>query len=252
MACADKQMACAGKTKAPMIVNTPGWVKGLGLTLLQDLIVRLSPSHVITIDGPSAHKNLPSGAFWSESAATDSPAIQRIPLQSHTQSTPVLPHTALRAQQDTPPAQGASVLEHRRPSVEVRSARAHAWICEVLAAHDLKMAQGTQLARLFSGDLRASASELCGCRPVAVDLGDVAVVPLLATVPSVALAAVLNGSLVSLCTIPALSNGQQMTQDEIQVCELCVVHGNQKLSRLVLSLATVCGVKNSVSSAAVF
>jgi hypothetical protein len=53
---------------------------------------------------------------------------------------------------------------------------------------------------------------------VVVDLRDVAVVPLLAAVPSAALAAMLNGSLVSLCTVPALSTGQKLTQDEIQVC----------------------------------
>jgi hypothetical protein len=62
---------------------------------------------------------------------------------------------------------------------------------------------------------------------LAVNVRGVAVVRMLAAVLPAALSAVLKGSLVSLCTVPALSNGQRVTQDEIQVCGLCDVHGEK-------------------------
>jgi hypothetical protein len=212
----------SGETTAPLLVNTPGWVKGLGLSMLQDLIVRANPSHVITIDGLSVHKNLPSGAFWDTAASSDSRLTQRISLRSHSQS--ALMHTppGPRHAEASLERRGESQLQgepepQRRSSIELRTARMHAWVCEVLAANDTGMTPGRQLARIFSGDLRASASELCSCRPVSIDLEDVVVVPLLIKVPSMALAAALNGSLVSLCTVSTSSADRQPTLDEIQV-----------------------------------
>ncbi|KAI4343803.1 hypothetical protein L6164_011111 [Bauhinia variegata] len=48
----------------PLIVNTPGWVKGVGYDLLVDILKYVSPTHVVKISISAANKNLPAGAFW--------------------------------------------------------------------------------------------------------------------------------------------------------------------------------------------
>ncbi|XP_071737475.1 polynucleotide 5'-hydroxyl-kinase NOL9 [Rutidosis leptorrhynchoides] len=50
----------------PLIVNTPGWVKGIGYDVLVDMLNYIAPSHVVNICISAKSKNLPSGAFWSQ------------------------------------------------------------------------------------------------------------------------------------------------------------------------------------------
>ncbi|KAH7864996.1 hypothetical protein Vadar_000927 [Vaccinium darrowii] len=53
-----------GNTGVPLIVNTPGWVKGIGYDLLVDMLKYISPTHVVKICISAESKNLPAGAFW--------------------------------------------------------------------------------------------------------------------------------------------------------------------------------------------
>ncbi|KAJ9560196.1 hypothetical protein OSB04_005356 [Centaurea solstitialis] len=58
--------ASPGESRVPLIVNTPGWVKGIGYDVLVDMLKHISPSHVVNICISAKSKNLPSGAFWSQ------------------------------------------------------------------------------------------------------------------------------------------------------------------------------------------
>ncbi|KAH7550394.1 hypothetical protein JRO89_XS13G0184500 [Xanthoceras sorbifolium] len=53
-----------GRTELPLVVNTPGWVKGIGYDILVDLLKYITPTHVIKINISFERKNLPAGAFW--------------------------------------------------------------------------------------------------------------------------------------------------------------------------------------------
>ncbi|XP_044484586.1 polynucleotide 5'-hydroxyl-kinase NOL9 [Mangifera indica] len=53
-----------GRTELPLVVNTPGWVKGLGYDILVDMLRYFNPSHVVKINISFESKNLPAGAFW--------------------------------------------------------------------------------------------------------------------------------------------------------------------------------------------
>ncbi|XP_076930964.1 polynucleotide 5'-hydroxyl-kinase NOL9-like [Bidens hawaiensis] len=64
----------------PLIVNTPGWVKGIGYDVLVDMLQDITPSHVVNICISSKRKNLPSGAFWSHDG--DAGAITLIEINS--------------------------------------------------------------------------------------------------------------------------------------------------------------------------
>ncbi|XP_010546096.1 PREDICTED: polynucleotide 5'-hydroxyl-kinase NOL9-like isoform X2 [Tarenaya hassleriana] len=52
------------KTGLPLVVNTPGWVKGIGYDMLVDVLGYVSPTHVVKINISAEPKNLPAGLFW--------------------------------------------------------------------------------------------------------------------------------------------------------------------------------------------
>ncbi|XP_065876770.1 polynucleotide 5'-hydroxyl-kinase NOL9 [Euphorbia lathyris] len=52
------------KTDLPLLVNTPGWVKGVGYDILVDMVRHIAPTHVVKINISYERKNLPAGAFW--------------------------------------------------------------------------------------------------------------------------------------------------------------------------------------------
>ncbi|MBA0834756.1 hypothetical protein Goarm_007083, partial [Gossypium armourianum] len=54
----------AGRIELPLIVNTPGWVKGIGYEILVDMLRYICPTHVVKINISAESKNLPGGAFW--------------------------------------------------------------------------------------------------------------------------------------------------------------------------------------------
>ncbi|KAL6997250.1 hypothetical protein U1Q18_007374, partial [Sarracenia purpurea var. burkii] len=51
-------------TGLPLLVNTPGWVKGIGYDILVDMLKFIAPTHVVKIHISAEIKNLPAGAFW--------------------------------------------------------------------------------------------------------------------------------------------------------------------------------------------
>ncbi|XP_021761725.1 polynucleotide 5'-hydroxyl-kinase NOL9-like [Chenopodium quinoa] len=64
----DLRISCKsgspGAAELPLIINTPGWVKGLGFDILVDILKHIAATHVVKINISSGEKNLPSGAFW--------------------------------------------------------------------------------------------------------------------------------------------------------------------------------------------
>lgn len=48
----------------PLVVNTPGWVKGIGFDILVDMLKYIAPTHVVKIHISAESKNLPIGEFW--------------------------------------------------------------------------------------------------------------------------------------------------------------------------------------------
>ncbi|KAL8028822.1 hypothetical protein ABFS82_14G183300 [Erythranthe guttata] len=70
----------------PLVINTPGWVKGIGYELLVDMLNYISPTHVVNIRISVESKNLPSGTFWlNEGNYDDDVSVMEInaALQDH-------------------------------------------------------------------------------------------------------------------------------------------------------------------------
>ncbi|KAK1645171.1 hypothetical protein QYE76_062976 [Lolium multiflorum] len=60
------------KSAIPLVINTSGWVKGIGLHVLSEILRYVSPTDVIRLCSPSEGKNLPDGAFWLDGHQGDS------------------------------------------------------------------------------------------------------------------------------------------------------------------------------------
>ncbi|KAG8379053.1 hypothetical protein BUALT_Bualt07G0048300 [Buddleja alternifolia] len=65
-------------TAMPLVINTPGWVKGIGYEILVNMLNYMSPTHVLKIRISAEKKNLPAGAFWSNDENTDNVTVIEI------------------------------------------------------------------------------------------------------------------------------------------------------------------------------
>ncbi|KAE9608478.1 putative polynucleotide 5'-hydroxyl-kinase [Lupinus albus] len=62
--CTSSKEEYPPRTKLPLIVNTPGWVKGVGYDVLVEMLKYICPTHVVKIGISTENKNLPAGEFW--------------------------------------------------------------------------------------------------------------------------------------------------------------------------------------------
>lgn len=60
--CGSKQQGST--VKPPLVVNTHGWIKGLGFEVLAQVLESLSPSHVMQLTTPNPNNNLPPDKWW--------------------------------------------------------------------------------------------------------------------------------------------------------------------------------------------
>lgn len=60
----SSESGSSSRAELPLVVNTPGWVKGFGYEMLVDMVRHIAPTHVVKINISAQNKNLPAGAFW--------------------------------------------------------------------------------------------------------------------------------------------------------------------------------------------
>ncbi|XP_064957757.1 polynucleotide 5'-hydroxyl-kinase NOL9-like isoform X2 [Musa acuminata AAA Group] len=68
-----------GNLILPLVINTSGWVKGIGYDLLVDMLRYMSPTHVVQMRVSVESKNLPTGFFWLEENEKTSVNLIEIP-----------------------------------------------------------------------------------------------------------------------------------------------------------------------------
>lgn len=66
---AMQQQEQAPQQLPPLVVNTHGWVKGMGFDVLAELLQGLPVTHMIQIAASNPKKNLPPGSFWLSAPA---------------------------------------------------------------------------------------------------------------------------------------------------------------------------------------
>ncbi|KAM0865631.1 hypothetical protein ACQ4PT_043135 [Festuca glaucescens] len=62
-----------GSEVLPLIVNTPGWVKGTGFDMLVEMLRYICPTIVVQIRTRMQRKNLPDGMFWLDMMVKQDP-----------------------------------------------------------------------------------------------------------------------------------------------------------------------------------
>lgn len=65
--------ARAGEAAIPLVVNTMGWVKGFGLSLLRDVVLSVQPQHVVVLQSGNPVRDLPAGTDWFGEGALPGP-----------------------------------------------------------------------------------------------------------------------------------------------------------------------------------
>ncbi|XP_026421048.1 polynucleotide 5'-hydroxyl-kinase NOL9-like [Papaver somniferum] len=63
---APKEGQKRAKPEVPLVINTPGWVKGNGYDALVEMLRYIAPTHMVQVRISTESKNLPAGAFWLE------------------------------------------------------------------------------------------------------------------------------------------------------------------------------------------
>ncbi|XP_042002168.1 polynucleotide 5'-hydroxyl-kinase NOL9-like [Salvia splendens] len=74
----------------PLVINTPGWVKGIGYEILVEMLRYISVTHVVKLQRSVLARNLPDGAFWLNEGDADSATTVieiNAPSQNHLNST---------------------------------------------------------------------------------------------------------------------------------------------------------------------
>lgn len=100
---------CLGDTGFPLVINTPGWVKGIGYEILVDMIKYMSPTHVVKVKISHEVKNLPAGAFWTSEGVMDTNHVIEINAALHD-----LLHRSVPVQKDASGLRDLRVMEYFR------------------------------------------------------------------------------------------------------------------------------------------
>ena len=130
----------------PIIVNTCGWIKGVGLDVLADLISSVLPSHVIELQSQVSGK-LPPGLFWlSESSPPSNPCS-------------IINATPLSASHGV----GESNQEGGIKASDARALLWHAWAKEACGLN-------SSLGCYEGEGLWSDASRLCSLRPLMIEI----------------------------------------------------------------------------------
>ncbi|KMZ69702.1 Polynucleotide 5'-hydroxyl-kinase grc3 [Zostera marina] len=62
--CSSSDLEYSRKPLLPLVINTPGWVKGAGYEILVEMLGHITTTHVVQLCLSAQRKNLPRGHFW--------------------------------------------------------------------------------------------------------------------------------------------------------------------------------------------
>lgn len=213
-----------GEDKPPLVVNTSGWVKGLGLELAEEILREVgrhcSECHAVNINSHVASRNVPDGVKWFidedaapgtnptvhayEVAAASAPAPRSVEIE--TEETSVDTFDVANA---TASEEAVKTKDPRRTANDSRALSWLAWARQIIAVCGDKPHEGALDLDAFEGENEAfavTAAELMAVAPWRVAFADVTLcVPRNDLTAREALAA-FNGAVVGLLRAPRPSS----------------------------------------------
>ena len=188
------QRRALGETSVrPLIINTNGWIQGLGFDVLYSCLHAMRVTHLIRLDGDSSRQNLPRGIFWKPQP--DAQVLEYV-LPAISSSAPGT--IAARELRHTL----APIFRIAQQSYTAADKRNLMWIkfaamcCSSYSSH-----QGQEWFSTIGDSL---ASE----KPYAVSLDSLTITSTYGFIPEKEMFRVLNGSIVGLC---AASSAKEKT-----------------------------------------
>ncbi|KAJ7560342.1 hypothetical protein O6H91_04G125400 [Diphasiastrum complanatum] len=171
--------------QTPLVVNTHGWLKGVGLDVLVSILRITKPTHVVHLVSSITQKNIPSGRFWQTDDNT-SIATKILSIESYTDSSVGQSHSSCDGFRFRP----------SKNAVELRALRIMAYFQKCHGGKPL-------LFPCREVDLYAETSKaLASQTPYQVSLSDIKVMHLHCQVPETQTLYSINAELVGLGTSP--------------------------------------------------
>lgn len=197
----------------PLIVNTNGWIKGLGLEMLVNMLRSLPITHYIHILSTNLKKNLPQGPFWHSYDASDAATSSDITEQGSAAGTISIP-----IMYDIPGIQACikdeGGIAHQTSGPSATEQRSLHWTA---------FAQACCIQSSTLQTTKSIGDRLAEELPYAIGLKDIKLSVLYCTVDPSEVYRVLNGSVVGLCT----------TASVIDIARSRRRHGTQQLKRKI-------------------
>lgn len=236
--------AALGADKPPLVVNTSGWVKGLGLELAEEVLrevgARADECHVVNINSHVASRNVPDGTRWfvKEDGTTratvrafEVAAVSSAPPRAGEGETEETSADAFDVAPSTTPNAGAEVRRSRDPRRTANDSRALTWLAwarQTVAACDDKPREGALDLDAFGGENEAFASTaaaLTSATPWRVSFDDITLcVPHKGLSARAALMAC-NGAVVGLLKTPQPSEPSSSNDAHAECVGLGLVRG---------------------------
>jgi polynucleotide 5'-hydroxyl-kinase GRC3/NOL9 len=201
-----------GRPPPPLVVNTGGWVRGLGLDVLGDTLRALPVTHFVSLASANPGRNLPLGPFWGAPGEPPPRALLwQVPgAQEAAAARPpprqlagwgAAPAYSLEGGDDAAPGAGRAALS----AVEQRALQwaAFAQACAAAAAPPAAAAAAGPPPGGEQPELAAAPAtpgdQLAAAVPFVVDLAVLEVHVLHGAASPAELPRVLNGAVVGLC-----------------------------------------------------
>lgn len=223
----QQQEQAGGRMLPPLVVNTHGWVKGMGFDVLGELLGSLPVTHLVQLAAANPKKNLPPGAFWlpdpADGGVAAGPHPPAQPLQwvlpgvgeeGGGAAQPAVSDTSARsavtgtgggpAASEGNADGGGRTARGRVHAVEQRALQWEALAQQCADACGLSPAQDGGSGKGAAGAAAADdlGDRLAAAVPYVVDTADLEVQVLHSSVPPSQLFRVLNGAVVGLCRAP--------------------------------------------------
>lgn len=171
----------------PLVINTYGWIQGMGLHVLTDILRSLPVTHLMRLLGENPRHNLPEGIFWELHHNLPKPLDY------------ALPSIHFSRQIHGTPDHGNNGSKANTSAVERRALQWNAFAAKCCGLNPFE--------NVIQSNSRIVGDALAGYLPYCIPMASISIEALFSSIPKAQLHRVLNASVVGLCHRDISSDG---------------------------------------------